>query len=423
MKRAFLLLTLLVAPLAAATLVGAQGTQATRPATVPVLQAAAETAPPPTAEPVTADPEAASKTEAALTAEHAAQVRDEQVKNNLEAVRQILQTGLTNSEAGELLRESRRRAPEPAEIARRIAARQREAAEAQIDRVRLMERRRLAQDPAEEQRLADELAKQETYQQAVERVLAAENALKDESTRLVTLLDSQLLWIGSAPPVGRAWAGDVATGARWASNPRSWFGAARTLLRRVGEVPLGAMFGTLLFAGLVFGRFKLAGRLALVSSGVGRYASDRFSLTARALVLTLFLALPLPVALGGAGWLLETQSLDPFSQELGSGLLAAGAVCLLLDFFRLMCRGKGLAEAHFHWNPRARRTLLNNLRWLLDRRSAGRAGRRPRATPAARRSYRQGPGAGWRSWPARPWLTGAVRGPRLPAGAAGCSPR
>ena len=105
--------------------------------------------------------------------------------------------------------------------------------------------------------------------------------------------------------------------------------------------------------------------MAFLASGVGRYASDRFSLTARALALTLLLALPVPLALCGSGALLATQALDPFSQELGAGLLAAGAVCLLLDFFRLMCRGKGLADAHFGWNPRARRTLLNNLRWLL----------------------------------------------------------
>ena len=295
----------------------------------------------------------------------AATARAEQVRANLAAVREVLSIGLTSDEAGELLREARRRAPEPADVARRVEKREREVAEARLDRVRLLEQRRLAETAAERAKLAAEVAEHEALLEALTDALAAERELAGQARELVRLLDERLLWIGSAPPVGPQFLADVAAGVRWVSHPVAWVNVGTTLVMRPGEVPVLSLLVTLTVAALIFTRLRQRRRIVELAARVGKYSTDGFRLTAEAAGVTLLLALPIPLALAGVGGLLATQSVDSFSQALGQGLLAAAAVGLLLDAFRLICRNGGLADAHFGWNPHARRTLLHNLTWLL----------------------------------------------------------
>lgn len=304
-------------------------------------------------------------TVAAHVATRAAKARIEQVRANLAAVQEILDIGLANDDAGELLREARRRAPDPEEMARRVALRKRQIAEARLERVRLLERRRLAENPAEIARLTDELNAQEAHLAALTEALAAEQELANEAAELVTLLEGRLLWIGSAPPIGPTWVADVTEGVAWLASPQSWLEAAQTLLRRFADATILSSLVTLLVGLLIILRPRLRSRRVALAEKVGKYATDSFAFTVQALANTLLLAVPVPLALGSVGLLLSMQSLDPFARAIGNGLLAAAAVYLLIDFFLLMCQPKGLADAHFGWDERARRTLLNNLRWLL----------------------------------------------------------
>ena len=355
-----LCLSLLLAAAPPAPATPASATPTTVPADAP---AAAEGDP--ADAPAVASPGAQQQTVEALRAAGAADARTEQVKANRAAVDEVLSIHLSNDDAGELLREARRRAPEPSEVGRKLDAREREVAEARLDRVRLLERRRLAGTPAEARRLSAELATQDAYLAALEKALAAQRRLAVQAQALVALLDEELLWIGSAPPVGPAWVADVARGAAWAGDPESWLSAARTFTRRLGQAPVTSAMLTLLVGGLTFSRRRLVGRFEPLAREVGSYGGDGFLLTVRAMLVTVLLALPVPLALGGAGWLLVTQSADAFAQALGRGLLAAGAVHGALNVFRHLCRPHGVAEAHFGWDAHARRVLAGNLRWLL----------------------------------------------------------
>ena len=317
------------------------------------------------AEPASRPDNIGQETRAAMDQADAARERLEQVEAAMTATNDILDTGLTGGDAGEMLRELRRRAPDPDAVSRRLSGIEQQVAEARLHRVGLYERRRGSKTFAEIAAVNAELGEQESYIFELERVIAVQGKLVAESGDLVRKLDSELLWIGSAPPVGAAWPADVTRGALWIANPAAWVGAGKTLVRRLGEVPVASFAVTVLAGGLVFTRRRLKRRLDALSAGVGKYASDSFLLTARALAVTLVLALPVPLAGAGLGGLLATQNADGFARAVGHGLLAAAAVWLLLDFFRLMCRNNGLADAHFHWNARARRTLLNNLRALL----------------------------------------------------------
>ncbi len=301
----------------------------------------------------------------AINDQRQAALRSEQVKVNTAAVREILNIGLASDESGRLLREARDRAPDLDAIQYRIESHERQIAQVRLDRVRLLEARRLTKDHDEFQQLSQELADQEAYLAALEKAVAAERELAAESGELITLLDTRLLWIVSAPSIGREWLDDLIAGVRWIANPDAWIGVAQTLLARLGETPIPSALVTLLAAVLYFMRFRIKAIFARLAANVGRDARDSYWSTLRATAITLILTLPIPLVLAGLGYLLISQNNNPFARALGSGLLTASYIYLLLTFFRLVCRAGGIADLHFGWNEHARRTLFNNLSWFL----------------------------------------------------------
>lgn len=323
--------------------------------------------PGPAEEPATATPEARTGRGLAERAAAAAERRVEQVRANRAAVEEILSIGFSGDEAGELLREARRRAPEAAPLRRALEERARSVAIARLDRVRLLERRREADDAgnvAEVQRLSAELEEQQAYLDALMRAQAAEAQLADEAAGLVGLLDERLLWIGSAPPVGRAWVNDVVAGLRWGTQPAAWWALGQATIKGVAAVPLVAVLWTLVTGLLLFARPRLLRRLADLATGTSRHRTDGYGLTAEALGVTLLLALPLPLVIAGLAQATLAGSPLPFGHAVARGALAAAAVAFALGFFAQVCRPSGLAEAHFHWEPHARRTLWRHLNQL-----------------------------------------------------------
>ena len=339
---------------------GVEAVEAVDPATLP---------PEPPGEPAKADPRAAEGVAAARAAARAAVRRTEQVEANLRAVEEVLATKLSSGEAGELLREARRRAPEPTEEARRLDIRERQVAEARLNRVRLLERRRLADeagDEAESVRLASELTQQQAWLTALQEAVEAERILLALSTELVTLLDGKLLWIGSAPPVGRAWLKDVVAGVEWGTRPVAWEATASVALQGAAARPLAAALWTLLVGALLFFRGRIKRDLVAMVPRIGRHRTDHYGLTVRALGLTVLLALPLPLILAGLSMALRAGPPDAFPREVAAGLVAAAGVAFALGFFGQVVRPGGLAEAHFGWDDAVRRTLqkhLSRLRW------------------------------------------------------------
>ena len=324
--------------------------------------------PDPASEPAEANPKAREGAVAARKAAETASQRTEQVLANMAAVREILSIGVSGEGAGELLREARARAPEPSVLRWRLEDLERSRAEARIDRVRLLEQRRFAMnagDAAEARRLSGELGDQQAYLDALVSAVAAEKLLYTQSLGLVELLDRHLLWIGSAPPISRAWAVEVVTGFGWATRPAAWVDVGGAAFRGAGTWAITSVLWTLVTGGLFFGRLALKRRLEFLSRGIGRVKTDHYFLTWRALIVTVLLALPLPLTIAGPSLAVLAGQPDGFAQDVAYGGLAAAGVALALGFFAAVCRPNGLADAHFHWNTAARNTLWRHLRRLM----------------------------------------------------------
>lgn len=302
---------------------------------------------------------------AALVAQHASDVRNEQVEANLIAVRQVIESKADGSGVGEVLREARRRAPVLAELERSVRQQEQLLAEARVEKVRLLERQRLADSPEARDELAQQLEVHEALLKALVGSVESAKTLTVNSRELIEYLDGHLLWLRSAEPIDAGWFGDVTEGALWLFRPQTWRDVGTTLYQRAKAHEFLTALVVILLVGLAAPRRRLRKALPELASAVGRVSTDSFLLTLRALLFTLLLSLPISMFLIGLGVLLDSNDHSLAVGSISNGFYAAGGVYLLLDFARQLCRDKGLAEVHFRWNERARKVLRVNLRWLI----------------------------------------------------------
>ena len=200
----------------------------------------------------------------------------------------------------------------------------------------------------------------------LDRLKNEEQELRRGTLTLGKELDERLTWLPSATAVGPAWAKQVASGAAAFADPGHAREVASSLWRRLLAAPLLPSLLLVLAVLLRVVRSRLRERLVHIGSLVGRVYSDHFLLTPRAIVITVLLATPWPLLLCTLGGRLATDALgSDFSRAVGQGVLAVGAVTLVLYGFAVMCRDHGLFAAHFEWSERARRRLSRNLMWLL----------------------------------------------------------
>ncbi|MBX3698890.1 MAG: mechanosensitive ion channel [Dokdonella sp.] len=317
----------------------------------------------------------------------------EEVATSRKNADQILAFGRIDEEYGRLLREVAKKLPGQASLDHRIAERRNAIIDARVGRFRseqqlaqagtgaLAANRFLAtHDVAESpeviaateallrQRrdaLTDLRAIQGRQVEALDELNQLEGELQQRSRQLRSMLDQRLLWLPSSTPIGKASAQQVAAGfgklvatgnlaTLWPAIGKSWSS------RPVRPIVLA----TVVFVLLVM-RKRLLGRLASLAQPVGT-RSDRFGLTIGALLVTILLAIPVPLAFATIG-LLFVQPFSPnsYASAVGAGLNNVGIVLFILGLFRNMCRRHGLFVAHFHWEARSVRRLGKAL-WVVS---------------------------------------------------------
>jgi len=320
--------------------------------------------------------------------------RIDQLAENEQSSKQLLEIGAIGEEYGVFLRELRARLPDTSRVQSEISARERAIIESRLQRLRAQEKLRVLSDVdgAVDQLIAAApasgigelrpklrelvVSRKETLTRLVEgynervRLLTAANAdareLSLKRGALASLLDERLLWLPSTSALNAAWWTDVVAGGRWLFEPGEWAVAGRALWpgRGAQTVGSGLVLATLVL--LFAGRRRLRGRLDSIAVLLGRVSTDRFSLTVQTLVISFLLALPWPLLLGHEGGVLTSGgSGHPFVGAVGSGLMRAAAVLLILGVFHTMCRPNGLFIAHFGWGERSCKRLRRELRWLM----------------------------------------------------------
>jgi potassium efflux system protein len=179
-------------------------------------------------------------------------------------------------------------------------------------------------------------------------------------------LAGRLLWIPSTYPVSEGSLANLRAAIAWQIEAEHWGGVRVALASDLQRHPLLWSLSALAVILLALSAPRVLRRLKAIAARVQDSATDRFSLTVTAVLLTALLVLPLPLALAALGWRLEVGvEATEFSQRLGAGLavVARGLYAVLL--LLALVRPWGVAGAHFRWSKPALQRLQSQLRILL----------------------------------------------------------
>lgn len=201
---------------------------------------------------------------------------------------------------------------------------------------------------------------------ALKEAYSVEKQLLEVTQALALRLDERLIWLPSMPRIDSQWFKQIAQGVMWFGNPMSWWIAIKAMLSRALAEPIKTFVVAVLIGALIFQRGRMKRRILWVADQVGRVSTDSFVFTPQVVALTILMALPWALLLSYIGWLLDSDpNHQTFTVSVGRGFLVVGILLGLLRTFMLMCRPKGLFDAHFHWSDSSREVLGNNLRWLV----------------------------------------------------------
>ncbi len=304
---------------------------------------------------------------------------NDQVTGLLQDIQKRLNLG-GGAAIGYWLWQQRISAPSTHSLALRQRDVERELAELRLARYDLGEHRReyaspdaaSSGKPTDEQQLAAQQMREESLLDELDALLARRIDTLQRSSQLLAelgesggelraLMDRELLWVPSHPPIDRAWLANLPSAL--AEGVRTIHGG--TIVRLLGDdirrSPLHYLLMLAVFIGLTFLRLRIPARLAAIAEQVRDVYRDRFVLTVQAFGWTVLMSLPLPVTLWLLGNTVEGLGAGQVRdiEALGQTLIALSAISWMLNLFRALIVPNGLAEAHLRW-PDAR---LRNLRW------------------------------------------------------------
>lgn len=209
-----------------------------------------------------------------------------------------------------------------------------------------------------------------------------QNLIATNSNLYRAYIESRILWVQSAQSLAsggmnalpkQAWA----WGTSWI-RPGTWRYLFPAIESKLGVSALTALLLLILLVSRPFLRRKREE----MTKGVRSRRSDRFVLTVRALMQTLFLTLWLPLLLWYLGTILlqsavlaesarladldrSLESNSILGQGMGTALVDyAGVVWVLYYLFELVLE-KGIGEIHFRWNPQTTALVRRHLRWFI----------------------------------------------------------
>lgn len=197
---------------------------------------------------------------------------------------------------------------------------------------------------------------------------------RDLSRSYRELIDEHVLWIRSSDPLQQTDLKFTFEAFRWLVSYHNWAGLGSHLLNDLR----GSPWWYVLFMGAMAVLLTNQPRLRRMIGELGVKAEKKncteFRLTARAMLLTVLISVPVPLALMFVAWREdaagESTQLDDavieFATALGRGLLVGAAVFFPMELLRQICRLDGLAIRHFEWDKQVARGLAKNLRWLID---------------------------------------------------------
>lgn len=204
-------------------------------------------------------------------------------------------------------------------------------------------------------------------------VATTRQELHDFTTDYQSFIDKHILWIRSSEVFGQRDLKSLALTAAWLSDASKWGEVGSALVHDSSRRFLWYVFGFVALFLLLLNRGRILKRLEELSKVAARKTCIQYLPTVRAFLLSVFLAVPIPLLLLFLGWRIEiaVQNWRLGADALGlanaisTGCIWASAVLFPLEVIRQVCRSHGIAEDHFDWAEGNVRTIRRNLNWFV----------------------------------------------------------
>jgi len=327
----------------------------------------------------------------AATRDAASKLKD--IQQGYQTARQRLEIAGLSQALGQVLHEQRRDLPDLRQYRRHARQRAKIIAETGLRDIQLDAERRALRDESgyialllaevvDEERdalaeavqqlvtsrralLKNTIAANTEYLRALAELDFQENRLQATASEFDSYLVERLLWVRNRRVIGINTMVVLPAEVIDFLHPQPWLEAFRALTVQATQAPwLGFVF---LISGILLWKTKALRKvLRATAKPVGKLAEDNFSVTVRAVGVSILLALPWPLLTLVAGWELS-QSLDASdgAKAIGAGLIRVTRVLFFLRALKVLCVDGGLAEIHFNWPASVTRALRIQLDQLL----------------------------------------------------------
>lgn len=185
-----------------------------------------------------------------------------------------------------------------------------------------------------------------------------------DSQALTQLMEQNLLWIPSHPPINADWVRHF--GAAWQDLARAerWLPTLKRVRNGLAEKPQWILL-LLLPLGIAVLRGRLGKALRERAERVRNLREDRMRHTLEALGLTVLIALPVPLLFLLLARLLQlVGEVGQFTHSLGVAIQIVVPYGFLFGLIAVVCRDEGLAHAHLRWLKARREALLHVHRYV-----------------------------------------------------------
>ncbi len=197
---------------------------------------------------------------------------------------------------------------------------------------------------------------------------------RDLAASYRVLIDEHVLWIRSSDPLRQTDLKSTFEAFRWLVSYDNWQGLWSHLFNDLRGSPWWYVLFVGAMAVLLINQSGLRRMIGQLGAKAEKKNCTEFRLTARAMLLTILISIPVPMVLLFVAWREHAagdnvqldDSVIEFATALGRGLLIGAAVFFPMELLRQICRLDGLAIQHFEWDKQVARGLAKNLRWLID---------------------------------------------------------
>lgn len=213
------------------------------------------------------------------------------------------------------------------------------------------------------------LAKLDAQYGALVRSLAAIDADEGQYSENVRVtrafVEKELFWVKSSPPLsGKTFLG-IPAAIQDLFGPGNWAELGKAALSAIKGYPTRTVAFGVLLLGLLFGRRRLGEALAQTGLEIRRISTDRYAHTARALFLSVLLALPIPLLLFAISWALgQAADPSPWLRSMSKGVWQAALLTMPLLLMLVIYRPGGLGIAHFGWRKTSVARLRRTTPWF-----------------------------------------------------------